>query len=120
MAIVVVSFAAPATLTRYQEQHHWPFPILADPDRHAYRAFALKRLSLLRVFSPATLKLYLRMRGERTRERYSREDIYQGGGDFLLDRAGHILFAHRSRDPADRPSVAQLLVQVDQHLPPRR
>lgn len=121
MTIVVVSFAAPAALIRYQEQHRWPFAILADPNREAYRAFALQRLSLLRVFSPATLRLYLRLRRERrARVDYGREDIYQGGGDFLLDRAGRILFAHRSRDPADRPSAGQLLARLDRHSAARR
>jgi hypothetical protein len=32
--------------------------MLADPDRKTYRAFNLKRLSLFRVFSPSTSRLY--------------------------------------------------------------
>jgi hypothetical protein len=112
--IVVISFAEPAKLKRYQEQHRWPFTILADPAREAYRAFSLERLSLFRVFSPATLKLYLKLlRERRVRADYGREDTYQGGGDFLLDRAGNILFAHRSREPADRPSARRLLEEID-------
>ena len=45
VAIVVVSFAVPGKLSPYIEHHHWPFTILADPERKAYAAFALKRLS---------------------------------------------------------------------------
>ena len=114
VVIAVVSFAEPAKLARYQERHRWPFIILADPERRAYDAFALKRLFWFQVFSPAALKLYWKLlRGGMKQERYQGEDIYQSGGDFLLDGSGNILFAHRSQDPADRPAVARLLAMID-------
>jgi predicted dithiol-disulfide oxidoreductase (DUF899 family) len=116
VAVAVVSFAEPKKLARYQERHHWPFPIFADPERAAYRAFTLKRLSWFRVFSPATLKLYWKLLREgRVGADYGGEDIYQGGGDFVLDRAGNILFAHRSKDPADRPAVRELLEEIERN-----
>ena len=115
--IVVVSFAEPAMLARYQEHHHWRFPILADPERAAYRAFGLERLAWHRVFSLATLKLYLKLiRKGLVRDDYGDSDVYQAGGDFLLDRCGTIYFAHRSQDPADRPSVSMLLKAIDKSL----
>jgi peroxiredoxin len=117
VSIAVVSFAEPAKLIHYQEQHRWPFTILADPGRQAYQAFALKRLSWFRVFSPATLKLYFRLLREgMTREDYGKEDIYQAGGDFLLDREGNVLFEHRSQDPADRPPAEMLLREFDRRF----
>jgi len=91
--------------------------MLADPNRVAYRAFALGRLSWFRVFSPATLKLYWRLlRQGKKREDYGKDDIYQSGGDFLLDRDGNVLFTHRSRDPADRPAVTKLLDIIDRYV----
>lgn len=88
--------------------------MLADPKRIAYDAFALKRLSWFQIFSPATLKLYWRLlRGGSKREDYGKDDIYQGGGDFLIDGDGTILFAHRSREPADRPAALKLLEIID-------
>lgn len=117
VAIIVVSFAAPERLAPYQEHHHWPFVILADPTRVAYQAFALKRLSLFRVFSPATLKLYLRLLCEGKKlENYGKDDYYQAGGNFLIDRKGNILFAHRSQNPADRPPIEKLLDAIDRTL----
>lgn len=115
VTIVVASFAEPAKLIHYQERHRWPFTVLADPKRIAYRAFLLNRLSWFRVFSPATLKLYwtLRRKGMK-QDAYAGDDIYQAGGDFLLDRDGNILFAHRSQDPSDRPSASRLLEVIDQ------
>lgn len=114
VAVAVVSFAEPAKLVHYQEHHQWPFIMLADPERKAYEAFALKRLSWFQVFSPAALKLYWKLlRSGMKQERYEGDDIYQSGGDFLIDRTGNILFAHRSQDPADRPVVARLLDTID-------
>ena len=114
VSIIVISFAEPAQLRHYQKYHGWSFVVLADPERIAYNAFNLRRLSLWRVFSLATLKLYLKFlcQGKR-RQDYGREDIRQAGGDFLIDRAGNILFAHRGREPADRPTPESLLQEID-------
>lgn len=113
--VIVVSFARPERLAFYQEQRRWPFVVLADPDRRAYQAFGLKRLSWLQVFSPATIKLYwsLLRKGRKVRN-YGQDDYYQGGGDFLLDRDGKVLFSHPSRDPSDRPSANRLLEAIDE------
>jgi hypothetical protein len=113
VTVFVVSFAQPERLVGYQQEHRWPFVVLADPDRTAYQAFGLKRLSWFRVFSPATIKLYfdLLRKGRRPRS-YGADDYYQGGGDFIMDREGKVLFSHPSDDPSDRPSVSRLLEEV--------
>jgi peroxiredoxin len=121
VAIAVVSFAEPQILAHYQQQHQWPFTMLADPGRVAYGKFALKRLSWFAVFSPATLKMYWKLRREgMKREDYGKEDIYQSGGDFLLDRDGKILFAHRSQNPSDRPSASRLFEVIDELVSARK
>ncbi len=77
-------------------------------------AFELKRFSWFRVFSPPVLKLYFKLwRRGLKQEPYGGEDIYQSGGDFLLDSRGNVLYAYRSRDPADRPTPQTLLREID-------
>ncbi|MFQ5929904.1 MAG: SelL-related redox protein [Acidobacteriota bacterium] len=113
VAVVVVSFAEPGRLAIYQQHHQWPFVLLADPDRTAYHYFSLKRLPWFRVFSPSTLRLYFRLlRKGRKIQNYGKDDYYQAGGDFLLDREGTLVFVHRSRDPSDRPSIKRLLEEI--------
>jgi len=117
VAVVVISFAEPKRLIPYQKQHQWPFVMLADPERQAYQAFALKRLSWYRVFSPSTLKLYFRLLREgKKMQNYGKDDYYQAGGDFLVDRQGTVFFAQRSENPADRPPVERLLEAIDHSL----
>ena len=110
----MISFANPATLARYQQELRWPFPIFANPTRTIYRALGVGRLSWVHVFSPATLWLYVRLLAQNRRpKRYGDADVYQGGGDFLVDRSGKVLFAYPGRDPADRPSVLKLLDVIE-------
>ncbi len=114
VAVVVISFAEPKGLLTYQEHHQWPFVLLADPDRSAYRHFNLNRLAWFRVFSLSTLRLYFRLLREGKKiQNYGKDDYFQGGGDFLVDRQGTVLFAHRSQDPSDRPSVQRLLEEIN-------
>ena len=114
IAIVVVSFAEPERILPYREHHEWPFTMLADPERKLYQAFDLKPLAWRKVFSLATLKLYLKsLRKGLHLQDYGKEDIYQSGGDFMLDRAGNVFFAQRSEDPSDRPSIGSLLKAFD-------
>ncbi len=111
---MVISFAQPDRLVAYQEYHQWPFLLLADPDREAYHYFNLERLSWFRIFSLSTLKMYYHLlRKGRKIGNYGKDDYYQAGGDFLLDRQGNMLFAHRSHDPSDRPTIQRLLDEVN-------
>ena len=114
IGILVVSFADPERLAVYQKLHQWPFTILADPERKAYRYFGLPRLPWYRVFSLATIRLYVRLllKGRKLQD-YGRDDYRQSGGDFLVDYTGRLAFAHRSHDPADRPPVKTLLGAAD-------
>ena len=58
--------------------------------------------------------LYVRLLREgKKSQNYGKDDYYQAGGDFLVNREGHVLFAHRSRDPADRPALEKLFEGID-------
>jgi len=112
--VAVVSFAPPDKLVVYQQHRNWPFLILSDPQRAAYARFELGRLSWLRIFGPATISLYTRimLKGRRFHY-YGADDYQQGGGNFILDRQGKVLFAHRSQTPADRPAPDTLIDAID-------
>ncbi len=89
------------------------WPALSDETREGYRAFGLERSGWVRVWlSPRTLGFYARslLRGRIPRK--PQADTLQLGGDFIIDTRGFVRFAHRSVEPADRPSVNLLLREL--------
>lgn len=112
--LVVVSQAAPDMLASFLKRYPKPYPVVGDPDRAAYRAFGLERTSLLNIVRPDVLLMYLwrMLTGTRVRVPYRGEDVMQLGGDFIVDRAGRVVYAYRSRVATDRPTVAALLAAV--------
>lgn len=87
------------------------FTLLLDPDRAAYRAYDLER-SLARAWQPKVWLEYARLMMSGKKWRGIQGDSTQLGGDFIADADGILRFAHRSHDPTDRPSVAQLLKEI--------
>lgn len=85
-----------------------PFPFLHDPERAAYQAYGLES-SLLRSWSLSTLWYYLKAVGQGRQTFGQRGDTHQLGGDFIIDQHGLIQLAHPSREPTDRPSLADIL-----------
>ena len=94
-----------------------PLPTVCDPDRAAYRYFGLDRGRWSMFLRWGVLARYLRLifTGWRPRRGEAGEDMLQLGGDFILSADRHLLYAHRSNDPADRPAAADLVNQM-QHL----
>ncbi len=88
------------------------FPLLLDPERQLYQAFGLER-SLLRSWNLRTLWRYARYVLSGRKLKGIKGDSAQLGGDFLLDGSGSLIFAYRSHDPTDRPSVDRLMQAVN-------
>ncbi len=111
--VLVVTQSTPGALTAVS----LPLPTVCDPDRTAYRYFGLDRGRWSMFFRWRVLARYLRLifAGWRPHRGEVGEDMLQLGGDFILSADRHLLYAHRSNDPADRPAAADLVIQI-QHL----
>lgn len=106
--VLVISFGTEYWAKVWLEETGAPFPLLLDPERRVYRAYGLGR-SVLQVWSPKVLWHYLRLVLAGRRLRPAQGDLYQLGGDFIVDAEGIVRLAHPSRDPTDRPPVEELL-----------
>lgn len=87
-----------------------PFPVVFDPERAAYKRWGLGRTGLFgAMLSPELNWRYLKLllRGERFLG--FAPDMFQLGGDFILDRNHRIAFLHRMRNNGDRAPVSYLL-----------
>jgi hypothetical protein len=110
--VALITFTRVRNLRGYRSRLGLPFPVLADEDRAVYRAYGLGRGPWWRVYGWRTLTRYAQLlRGGRRLERPT-EDTLQLGGDFVVDRDGALVFAHRSKGPDDRPEVDDLIRAV--------
>ncbi len=112
--VLVVSFAEPKAIAGYLKAGPLPFPVVCDPSRAAYRAFGLGRTSWGEMLRGGVVGRYLRLifRGWLPRRGNEGEDVLQLGGDFVLDRQRRLVYAYPSKDPTDRPPIAELLLAV--------
>ena len=101
----------PSWLKVYLAEHPTTVRLFADPERKAYTAFELGRTTWGKMIRPGTIWRFLKhvVRGAKIRPVAKGEDALQTGGDFLIDPDRKLLWAYRSDDPTDRPSVDQLL-----------
>jgi peroxiredoxin len=108
--VLVIGFEEARRVGGYCRRHQLPFRCLVDERRAVYRAYGLGRASWLRTLTPRSLAPYVRlMLSGRAVRRASQQDVRQRGGDFVVGRDGRIRLAHASDDPADRPSVDEIL-----------
>lgn len=113
-AVVLVAYDRPSLL-QAKMLHHLtlPYPLLLDAEKKAYAAWGLGRTGLGgAMLSPSLNWRYLKLllRGERFLG--LAPDMFQLGGDFVVDRQGYLRFAHRMRNNGDRADVAILMDQL--------
>jgi peroxiredoxin len=112
--VLAVSFSRPDKVAAYVARYPFPFPVVADPDRVAYRAFELGRTTWRDMMRGRVLGRYLQLIWQKglPRKRHAGEDLLQLGGDFVLDGRRRVVYAYRSADPTDRPDPADLVQAV--------
>src|SRR5215207_9918068 len=86
-SVLAIAPSRPEVLAGHPRTKCWPFPIVGDPERNAYRAFGLDRTPLWGFFHPKAIFRYLGLivRGWLPRLPKAGEDVFQLGGDFLID-----------------------------------
>lgn len=112
--MVVVTLLPRDQLAAFRAEMALPFSCCADPDAGVHAAYGLERAPVARLLGLPTIWAYVRlMLAGRRPLPPSGEDVRRLGGDFVLDGRGRVVFAHRSRHPADRPSVARLVTALE-------
>jgi peroxiredoxin len=106
--VVTVSFGTIYWAQAWLQETRSPFPFLMDPERDAYRAYGLES-SVFRSWGPANLWYYTKAVFQKRETFGKRGDPHQLGGDYIIDPQGMIHLAHPSREPTDRPAIAQIV-----------
>lgn len=113
--VLVVSFTPPPRVAAYVEKYPQPFPVVSDPTLAAYKGFDLGRTSVAAMLRPGVLIRFVKLlfRGWWPTKPGKGDDILQLGGDFVLDKAGRLIYAHPSAEPMSRPTNAALLAALE-------
>lgn len=108
----MVTFEDDFLARSYAEDTSLPWPLLVDGTRELYRAYGMLAASFLDIWGPKTLWAYLKeiLKGKGLKG--SEGDIFQRGGDVLIDPEGIVSLHHIGAGPADRPTVESLLKRI--------
>ncbi|CAI5695766.1 unnamed protein product [Oreochromis niloticus] len=110
--VVVISFGCQEGASHWVKQAGCQYDMLLDPSRKIYSAFGLGA-SLKKVLNFGNILIYSEYVAndmEFPRELpWIQDDMFQLGGNFVLDEHGRVLFSHRCQSPIDRPSVEDIL-----------
>ena len=112
--VVLVAYDRPGLVaTKMMRGLEVPYTLVFDPDREAYRRWGMGRTGLFgAILSPALNWRYLKLLLSGERFLGFAPDMFQLGGDFILDRSQRITFAHRMRNNGDRAPVQILLDEL--------
>ena len=112
LAVAVVGMGTPEQTAAFGREVDAPFPVLADPERAAYRAYGLAELGAKEFLTLDAAKAMLGavLRGNRGGRPVG--NTGQLGGAFVIDREGTVRWAKPSASPGDHVSAAELLAAV--------
>jgi peroxiredoxin len=109
----IVTFESGFLAQAYAEDVSLPWPLLVDDTRETYRNYGMLTASFRDIWGPKTWWTYLKVIRKGAKLRTSHGDVYQRGGDVLIDPAGIVALHHIGKGPADRPQVEEILRRID-------
>ena len=112
MQVIVVTFEVGPLGQAYVRETGLRWPLLVDESRALYSAYGMNHGPWWQIYGPASWWAYAKLLVKGQRLHRSEGDVYQLGGDVLIDPEGVIRLHHVGSGPADRPSVSSLLELV--------
>ncbi len=112
MKIAVVTFENDFFARSYAEETSLAWPLLVDATRETYRKYGMFTASFWDVWGPKTWWAYAKELIKGGELRKSEGDVFQRGGDVLIDPYGIVVLHHVGAGPADRPAVEVVLEKI--------
>jgi hypothetical protein len=110
--IVVVTFANDFMARSYVDDTRLAWPLLIDENRDVYRNYGMLSASFWDIWGPKTWLAYARELLKGNHLVKSEDDIYQRGGDVLMDPEGIVRLHHIGTGPADRPTPESIIRSI--------
>lgn len=109
LAVVAIGQGTPAEAAWFRQQFKLPFPVLADPERQAYRAFGLGLARSSDLVKPDLLIAAARTVASGIAPGRTMGDRRQLPGTFIIDREGIIRWAKPATHAADLATTDEIL-----------
>lgn len=111
--VVFVAFHDPELLTsKMLHDLDLPYVLLLDRTRETYARWGLGRYGLKAVLRPALYWQMMRMMLSGEKSLGTAPNPNQLGGDFVVDRAGRLVYANRMQSFYDRAPIPDLLAAL--------
>lgn len=112
--VVAITFSSPTEAFKLAQELNLPFPLVSDSQKEAYKVFELGSAQWKDFLLPKVLWTFMGriLTGWLPSLGYSKDDLFQLGGDFVVDAKGEVVYAFKSSSPADRPTIQFLLDQL--------
>jgi hypothetical protein len=114
--VIVITFEPERLITLPPAEAAEDFPYYVDKGRQLYRYYGFLKAGFWDLWGPPTWLSYLRLLLKGRKIMKSESDIYQRGGDVLIDQRGMIRFHHIGAGPADRPDLDVIFNLVENRL----
>ena len=112
--LLCITFVQPSLLAAYERELALEgIAYFGDPSRNVYDALGFDRASFARVWlHPKVWRRYAALIARGRRLHPPAQDVYQLGGDAILDAGGTLRHVFASAGPEDRPTVEALLAAL--------
>lgn len=110
--VVVITFENDFLARCYVEETALAWPILVDSTRDVYRSYGMLSASFWDVWGFKTWRAYFKELLKGNKPKKSDGDVYQRGGDVIIDPGGIVRLHHIGEGPADRPSVEKIFTVI--------
>jgi len=114
--VLIITFESQQAGSEYIRESGISWPIVLDNQRHLYNNYNMYRASFWDVWGLRSCWAYLKQLVKGRLPKALSSDIYQRGGDVLIDDQGVIRLHHVGTGPADRPAIDSILKIVDSAL----
>jgi alkyl hydroperoxide reductase subunit AhpC len=111
--IVVVTFENDSFAKFYVNETSLAWPLLVDRERKTYADYGMLKASFMDVWGPRSLMVYSGELLKGHLPKAPHDDIYQRGGDVLVDPEGIVRLHHVGSGPADRPPPEAILRRIE-------
>lgn len=108
----MVTFEAGFLARSYVEDTSLPWPLLVDDTRETYRDYGMLSSSFWDIWGPRTWWAYWKEIAKGGKLKKSEGDVFQRGGNVLIDPAGTVHLHHVGVGPGDRPTVGEILSKI--------